>query len=252
MQWFQDEKIKHRVIGLAVLMSIALIFVPAMVKKSNQRLDRNMNLTLNLPPKPKYPTVEAVKPQVLFQAVKVAQLKLPEVTDNPKPLTVSRAESLSGQTMATRSMIQKTPVMPSTVMVAKADKPVQRPSVSTTTIKPENRPKTVQRVVAKVAMTRYAKPRVFASVHRPMMVKSAPNSEAFSVQVASFARQDNAVYLVRTLQQKGFRASYDQQGTQYRVLVGSLGQRQQAQSLKQQLASAAQLSGFIVQPRKVG
>lgn len=239
MQWFQDEKIKHRVIGLAVLMSIALIFVPAMVKKSNQRLDRNMSLTLNLPPKPKYPTVESSKPQALFQTVKVAHVVLPEVADTPKTVTVARAESLSGQTMATRSIIQKSPVMPSAVLVARADKPVQSMPVSVlpTTTKSENHSKTAQRTVAP------AKPRVLA---RSMLVQSTPNSAVFSVQVASFAQQDNAVYLVRTLQQKGFKASYDKQGSQYRVLVGALEHRQDAQYLQQQLASSAQLSGFIV------
>ena len=39
MKWFADDKIKHRIIGLAVLLSIALVFIPAMVKKSNQHLD---------------------------------------------------------------------------------------------------------------------------------------------------------------------------------------------------------------------
>ncbi len=260
MQWFQDEKIKHRVIGLAVLMSIALVFVPAMVKKSNQRLDRNMNLSLNLPPKPAFPNVAAVKPQVLFKTVKVAQVIIPEVVDNKKTVTVARAESLSGQTMATRSIIQKTPAMQSAVAIAKADKPVQRAAVSSpvlTTIKPKNLSKPVQRalipvkpsVVAKAANHYNANPRLLASAKSPTVVKSSLKTDIFSVQVASFARQDNALYLVHTLQQKGFKASYDKQGSQYRVLVGTLGERNDAKYLQHKLASAAQLTGFIV---KVG
>ena len=260
MQWFQDEKIKHRVIGLAVLMSIALVFVPAMVKKSNQRLDRNMNLSLNLPPKPAFPSVAAVKPQVLFKTLKVAQVNLTEVTDNKRTTTIARAESLSGQTMATRSIIQKTPAMPSTVVIAKADKPVQRTKVSiplATMIKPKNIPKPIQRavvpvkpsVVARAANHRNAHPRLLASAQRPAGVKSPRKKETFSVQVASFERQDNALYLVHTLVKNGFKASYDKQGIKYRVLVGELGQRDDAKNLQQKLASAAQLSGFIV---KVG
>lgn len=257
MQLFQDEKIKHRIIGLAVLMSVALVFVPAMVKKSNQRLDRSMNLSLNLPPKPTFPKVAAVKPQELFKTVKVAQVVIPEVVDNKKTVTAARAESLSGQTMATRSIIQKTPVMHSAVVIAKADKPVQRTAVSSHVVitnKSKNIPKPVQRVaapikpaiVANATKHRNANARLLVSAQPTTVVKSSLKTNVFSVQVASFARQDNALYLVHSLQKKGFKASYDIQGSQYRVLVGQLGQRNDAKYLQQKLASSAQLTGFIV------
>lgn len=254
MQWFQDEKMKHRVIGIAVLMSIALIVVPAMVKKSNQRLDRNLNLTLNLPPKPKYPAVQAPKPETLFKEMKVAQVKLQGITENQRPITVSKAESLSGQTMATRSVIQKSPMLPHTVVVAKVDKPIkrvvnQKPLVNTRITAAQRVVPVKPTVVAKAAMIQPKQQRVVAIVKHTAPVKRLPKSEIFAVQVASFAREDNAVSLVRSLQQKGFKASYDRQGVQYRVLVGELGQRHEAKYLQQRLASAAQLSGFIV---KVG
>jgi DedD protein len=133
-------------------------------------------------------------------------------------------------------MIQKTPVMASTV--AKLDKPVQRVVASA---KPS--------IVSKVTNHPSATQRVLASAQKPTVAKSSPKTDVFSVQVASFARQDNALFLVHTLQQKGFKATYDKQGSQYRVLVGELGQRDEARYLQQKLASTTQLTGFIV---KVG
>ena len=254
MQWFQDEKFKHRMIGLAVLLSIALVFVPAMVKKSNQRLDRNMNLSLKLPPKPDFPNVVAVKPQVLFKTIKVAQVNIPEVKNtHTQKVTLARAESLSGQTMATRSIIQKTPVMPTAI--AKVDKAVQRVAL---TNQPKNSVKPGPKVLASVkgaGITTALNQRTVSQRKQtiaqlaPPIKKSGVKSDVFAVQVASFSSQNNALFLVRSLQQKGFKAALDKQGSQYRVLVGELGQRHEAKNLQDKLTRTAQLTGFIV---KVG
>lgn len=254
MQWFQGEKIKHRMIGLAVLLSIALVFVPAMVKKSNQRLDRNMNLSLKLPPKPDFPNVAAVKPQVLFKTIKVAQVVIPEVKNNhTQNVILARAESLSGQTMATRSIIQKPPVM--TTAVAKVEKAAQRVAV---TNQSKNSVKSEQRMLVSAKGAGIAKAINQRTVSQrkqtmaqlaPTITKSAVKSGVFAVQVASFSSQNNALFLVHSLQQKGFKATLDKQGSQYRVLVGELGQRHEAKNLQNKLTHTAQLTGFIV---KVG
>jgi len=217
MKWFTDDKIKHRVIGLAVLMSIALVFIPAMVKKSNQRLDEKMNLSVRMPPKPSSTQVVAEKPKELFKALTVAHVVLPQVVENKSAIKIARAESLSGQTMATRTVIQKAPVI-------------------------ANNPNKVNKSVPNLA-----------SVKLPLAVKIATQmktvkQDMFSVQLASFARQDNALSLIQQLYKKGFKASYDKRGGQYRVLVGQL-QLDQAKNLQKKLANVTQLNGFLV---KVG
>lgn len=217
MQWIIEEKVKHRIIGVAVLLSIVIVLLPAMVKKSNQRLDQNMNLSLHLPPKPTFPIVSAVKPKVLFEAVKVATVVIPEVHETAPSKTLAHAESLSGNTMATRTQIQKVPVLASRARVSAPQKPV--------------------RVVA------MAKPRpIIKKAVQPIQKKT----NQFFVQVASFTQQKNALTLVQRLRLKGFKASFDKQGGQYRVLVGQLNEREQALNLKKQLMNTAQLSGFIV------
>lgn len=214
MNWLTDDKVKHRIIGFAVLLSIALVFIPAMVKKSNQRLDEKMNLSVRMPEKPEFAAVEAAKPKELFKTIKVAHVVLPPVVETRSAVKIARAESLSGQTMANRTIIQKTPVLASNT------KRINKPAP------------------------------ILAAVKLPPVATkiNAVKRDVFSVQLASFARQDNAQSLVQQLHKKGFKASYDRQGSQYRVLVGQL-QLDQAKNLQKKLASATQLTGFLV---KVG
>lgn len=218
MQWIKDDKVKHRVIGLAVLLSFAVVFIPAMVKKSNQQLDRKMYVALHLPPKPNFPNVKAVRPTVLLESVKVAHVVIPSVNENHDKVEIARAESLSGNTIATKSILQKAPTLASNKN--NANKPAPVVALAT----PYN-------VVKKVNLSAELK------------------KELFSVQVASFTQKANAQTLVEHLQHQGFKASYEKQGTQYRVLVGQLEELGKAKNLQKQLATDIQMKGFIV---KVG
>lgn len=222
MQWLSDEKIKHRVVGLAVLLSIAIVVLPAMIKKSNQRLDEKMNLSIQVPPKPAFPEVAAVRPKILFESVKVAHVVIPKpsVVENKDSLKIARADSLSGKTMATRSLIQKAPVLAKKAVMTNTKKS-QQLAISTKSIPSK------------------------ALVSKIIEQKSG----VFSVQVASFSQQVNALTLVQQLNKKGFKASYDRQGSLYRVLVGQPAQLEQAKNLQRKLVSETQMTGFIV---KVG
>ncbi len=52
MKFMISERIKHRITGLIVILSVIAIFVPAMIKKSNQRPEEKVSLSIHLPPKP--------------------------------------------------------------------------------------------------------------------------------------------------------------------------------------------------------
>ena len=216
MQWLKDEKIKHRIVGLAVLLSIVIVVLPAMIKKSNQRLDQNMSLSIQVPPKPTFPDVAAVKPTILFKSVKVAHIVIAPVPENKNDNKIAPATSLSGKTMASRSILQKAPILA---------KNTQHATVS--------QPKEIAQI---------------KSAPRPTKIIEQ-KSGVFSVQLASFSQQVNAQSLVQSLNKKGFHASYDKQGNLYRVLVGQLSQLEQAKMLQKQLISQIQMTGFIV---KVG
>jgi DedD protein len=220
MQWLKDEKIKHRIVGLAVLLSIVIVVLPAMIKKSNQRLDQNMNLSIQVPPKPSFPDVAAVKPTILFKSVKVAHIVIAPVAENKNDNKIAPAASLSGKTMASRSLLQKAPILAKNTNHATVSHPKE--------------------IAANVKQTKL-EPRSTKIIEQ--------KSGVFSVQLASFSQQVNAQSLVQSLNRKGFHASYDKQGNLYRVLVGQLSQLEQAKTLQKQLISQTQMTGFIV---KVG
>jgi DedD protein len=208
MQWLKDEKLKHRIVGVAVLVAICIVIFPAMIKKSNQRLDEKMDYAVHLPPKPDFPDVDATKSTTLFKSTKVAQVTLPDVVEKNNTVTVSRAEPLSNQRAENPSILQKMPVL------ASHGKPLPPSS--------------------KVANV--------TAVKLPVPQKTA----VFAVQIASFSSQGNALSLVRDLNKQGFTASFDKQGKLFRVLVGQVPQLDQAKQLQEKLASSTQLSGFIV------
>ena len=240
MQWFQDEKNKHRLIGIAVLLSMVLVILPAMVKKSSQQLDKKMNLSIHVPPKPTFPTVVAMKPKVLFKTIKVAHVVVPDVVVNKNTTQVAHAQSLSGQTMATRTIVQKVPVLGQ-----KSPEPYKILTgipVRLTKAEPTNLKKVLpsQKTITPIKA---------ASLQKNIVNIMQPKTDKFSVQVASFTQQNNAESLVNKLNKKGFNASYDKKSGLYRVLVGQVMQLDQAKNLQKQLTSTTQLTGFIV---KVG
>src|SRR5262245_61755469 len=90
-----DEKVKHRLIGLAVILSIGAIFAPAIVKKSNQRFDGNVNVSVELPPKPLPPKIAMPDEKAMFGTVKVAHVKWPVKPDEQKLIKIAKAEPLT-------------------------------------------------------------------------------------------------------------------------------------------------------------
>lgn len=231
MQWLADEKVKHRVIGLAVLLSIAIVFIPAMVKKSNQRLDKKMNFSINMPDKPKFPEVAAEKPKAMFNEVKVAHVVIKEVDSKKNVLKVADVRSLSGELLAMQTSLP-TIITKENTVIAKSNVLKEQQKIKQVIVS-QSKPKAV--VGVKQILTQ-----VLAKKEKGL------KSEIFSVQLAAFLQEQNAATLVQILKQKGYKASYDRRGKLYRVLVGTMNQREQAKNLQKDLNNKTQLSGFIV------
>ena len=232
MKFVMNEHIKHRLTGLVVIISIAIIFLPAMMKKSNQRFEENMHVSLKLPAKPVPPKVAIPNQQTLFKTVKVAHVDVPKIAQEDHPAQIAKAESLS--TKVTRA-----------TELAKAElaKPIE-------VIKPVT--------IAKVA------PVVVKAPIRPSAMKVGPaaapvkntvalKKETYAIQLASFSQQSNAESLVSRLRSKGYVASFNKangkQGEFFKDVVGQLNQREDALILQKKLADNMQLKGFIVKER---
>lgn len=226
MKLILDERAKHRIIGLAVFVSICAIFIPALMKKSSERFERNISLSIALPPEPVLPAVSPPNKSALFEKVKVAQVTVPSVNSELKPVsTLAKAKSLKPETPEVKIELAKVPDL---------KQPKVRPVA----------------LLKKVALPKTQKT-------NSLPLPQAKAKAFYSVQLAYFSRQKNAESLVHQLKAKGYQASYKKvmhkkDGVFYRVLVGAVPEKKQAVVLKDKLAQVVQLKGIVVNPREVG
>lgn len=228
-----DERTKHRLTGLIVLLAIAIIFLPAMLKKSNQRLTENIHVSVQLPPKPALPKVAMNEEKAVFKSVKM----------NKKP--VAEPESQAGS-------LSDAQVPPVHLKI-----PKESPKLSSQSLPPKKNVSlsSSQGLVPSQAIA--SSPRANLAVDKPSSPKlSPPNfpsalSEAYTVQLASFSVQKNAQKLVRQLQQQGYKARYQAVATKngpavFKVTVGQLEDPADAKRLQRKLSETTKLQGFIV------
>ncbi|MCC5015918.1 MULTISPECIES: SPOR domain-containing protein [unclassified Legionella] len=240
MKLVLDERVKHRIIGLAVILSIGAIFAPAIVKKSNQRFDGNVNVSVQLPPKPLPPKVAMPDEKAMFGTVKVAHVELPALPDEKTIVKVAKAEPLSPMNDVRMPVVAKANVDTPSLPKAKTT-PVSKPTVAKMAAKkvvkniPQPKAKVVAKINKKVA---------------PVTVKASVKGR-YAVQLATFSQQRNADTLVSKLRGKGYKATYNKitttDGTVYKVIVGHTDRKEQARILQKQLASVMQINGFIVE-----
>jgi DedD protein len=219
MKFVMDERIKHRLTGLVVILSIAAIFLPAVMKKSNQRFEENVSFSVRLPAKPLAPAVAITDEKTVFQSVKVARVDVPASVE-AKPAQIARAEPIS-----IKSAVPAAPV----IAVEK------KPSLASARI---------ESVIAPAVHAAIA-PKKLANT-----VVGAVKKEVYAVQLASFTKRNNAMSLVALLRSKGYAATYNKangkQGLYYKVIVGQLNQRHEALSLQKKLSDSMRLNGFII------
>ncbi|MDF1678603.1 MAG: SPOR domain-containing protein [Legionellaceae bacterium] len=233
MNFAIDERTKHRITGLVVIMAVAIIFVPAMLKKSNQRLEENIHLSVQLPPKPIAPKVAVTEAETVFETVKVEKMPL-SVSVEPTPASqIARIENLTPKPNANPiADVAINPIDTPTKKVARKAPKADKTSASNA--KP-----------ASPVFVKAEKPALF----HPKPVLAQP-TEAYAVQLAAFSVEQNAEKLVARLRDQGYKAQYQtvasDTGLSYKVTVGQLDDRTDARLLKQKLNKSTQLEGFIV------
>jgi DedD protein len=250
MKFVMDERLKHRLVGLAVVISLAVIFVPAVVKKSTQRFDGKNITTVKLPLKPAMPKIALPEEQAMFKRVKVAHVEIPAF-EQKTPATIAKAQSLSDMNEVKPSIIvaANAPVIPA-VITNKATPPVV--PKDTVNVNKETGLVTAKltKALAKtsVASVVNTKQKVARAVTKSKVLTLPKNN--YSVQLAYFSKESNAVSLINKLKGNGYKAYYikvnSKKGQVYKVLVGNTNEKQQAMNLQKQLASSMQLKGFVV------
>ncbi|MDP3559451.1 MAG: SPOR domain-containing protein [Legionellaceae bacterium] len=212
-----EERLKHRIMGFAVILSVAIILTPAIIKKSNQRIEHMMHVSVHLPEKPLMVEATPIREAALFQKIEKSHTVVPDGSSGKAISILTKAEPLAPSTALTGTT--------KPTILALADESDWN-NVATTT----------DHIVQKQSVSQSA---LKTSV-KPV----------YALQVASFSKLENAAHLVGVLQKEGYAAQYQitsgAQGKIYRVLVGASPQREEILRVQKRLASAMQLRGFIV------
>lgn len=232
MKFVLDDKRKHQLVGLVVIISIAVVLMPAMIKKTNSSLDDTINLSVRLPANPHQPVVHSPKQADMFESVKVAQVDL---SDEMVPEKIKLAHTAKAVPI---KKIQSAVKSPSTMPVAKKQTTYQAANS-------QNKSSSKELVTQKKPIK--GRKIIATSHHKPV---GALKKHQYAVQIASFAVENNAKSLVKRLHQKGYKASYNKnvnkRGPLYKVIVGSVDKKEEAAHLQKQLVESLHLKGLII------
>ncbi|MBA2652620.1 MAG: SPOR domain-containing protein [Tatlockia sp.] len=259
MKLVMDERVKHRLIGLAVIISIGAIFAPAIMKKSSQRIDGSTSITIQLPQKPAQPEIDMVEKREMFDATKVAHVEQSNLRENELPLPgLAKADSYGDEDFKSKQvkLVGQALALTDDDSLAPADN-MKRAGVDGDGSKVALANKVAGGIRFSPATP--VKPKIVAKnnkitnqIAKPMpqkLIKTAV-TKSYSIQLATFTQQRNADLLVAKLKAKGYKGTVSKfkstEGMLYKVLVGQVNKREKAQLLQNQIASALQIKGFIV------
>ena len=242
-----DERVKHRIMGLVVLISVAAIFIPALIKKSNHYLDQSVNISIRLPAKPSAPKVAVINEKQLFKLVKPEIVSMPKVEAPIVTNQIAKAEPI-----ITKSVIPKAPIINNVPVsnIANNEPIVKKAQI----INDENKSTKVNQIAIqskKAAAIIVASEKLPNVTSKKIKKNIAVKNEIYAVQLGTFVQQANAKSLVIKLRSRGYAASYDKfTGAKnidyYKVTVGELNQKDEALTLKNKLALSMQIEGIIV------
>lgn len=237
MKLVLDEKLKHRLIGLAVVISLAAIFAPAVMRKSSQRLEHNFSANVQLPPKPIAPNVVVTDEKDVFKTIKVARVDIPSVSHESHLPELAKAQSIKAVRSDVASQVAAIEPQLKPVQVALEDSkstPIQKALPTST----------------KQAIAHVVDKKLKEVTKTQKITKATPAKDVYSVQLGSLSRLSNAQSLVNRLKAKGYKANLvkiaSRNGVVYKVYAGQLPHKEEALRLKTQIASVMQLNGFVV------
>ena len=200
---------KQRLIGAAVLLALGVIFIPMILDGTGNPVLRK------IPPIPQ--ALDAVDPHTLvIPTAPPVQEHVPVVVQKPaKPVATEPAKK--PETKLATSKPKTSPEVPQKSPPAKtpqATKPAKQPSTAIAT------------------------------------AASPEKISAWTVQVGSFNTSQKALKLRSTLRSKGFKAYVDKTSKQkkiyYRVRVGPVLNRKDADKLLKKLKKTGQTSAYVV------
>ncbi len=240
-----SERLKQRLVGIAVLVALAVIFIPVLF---NLQPSRPLDTTSQIPAAPDIKPAAIDKPMAPEVAGEVPDQE--QVFDSPEDewdAALAAEEALHVAEVAALAEEQaKLAPKPEPEAAAKpAPKPEPALKPEPKVVKPE--PKPAPKPAAKVEPPRQqvvAKPKV-----EPKLAQSGL-PESWVIQVISYREQPKAMSLAAKLQQAGIKG-YQQPGNSagspvYRVYVGPFVLRQTAEAEKRRIDSLFKVNALIL------
>ena len=209
-----EQKAKQRLIGAVVLVALAVIFIPMMLKGPVDR--GTVNVPIEIPPRPNMP----VSGQTPAEGDRMAQ-------QTPTPVYGENATAPADNTPSTQDSATETDETPGPTKPEPAAAPAQQPVSS-------------------------AKPTESAPTRKsePVATKTPPELAEWAVQVGSFRNKPNALGLRDQLRKKGYDAYVDEVKLDgkplYRLRVGPVAKRPKAEELAHKLKSEEKMNALVV------
>ena len=213
----EPVRIKQRVIGAIVLVSLGVIFIP-MLLNSERSLDDGMPVFgSNIPSKPAY----------------ISQKSDDTITPSSGAIIIKSQADFDSRTIVD----EHTPKLKddSVASFAEVDKPNKVTEKSKTPTK------------KKIVKTTTTEKKIITAKRVPAAKTTA---KAWAIQVGSFSERKNAFSLRNKLRKKQFTAFVESvktaKGNIYRVRVGPEVQRAQAEKTQKRLVKELKISGLVV------
>jgi DedD protein len=200
-----DPRLKQRLIGAAVLLALAVIFLPMLLDGGGR--DADVTLREAIPPEPEFPRPEMVAPLAL------------DAPPEPEPAETRPPTRTEARSVPAPEVLPERPVSP----------PAQPAPDPTPQAAPSPAPEP-------------------APVSPPREAAASPGG--FAVQVGSFGEEANALAERDRLRGAGFTAFVEPAHAQgrafYRVKVGPVSERSEAERLRDRIRGQMQLQGIVV------
>ena len=239
-----EQRLKQRLVGAAVLVSLAVVFVPILLDVPERtREDVSVTSITEIPDRPN----SRIEPSV------ITTLELPETPRLDAEVERERNRQASGASTEDHDVRAEVPARVSISATAEesGDAPAvvptspEVPASASTSVRPE-------RTEAPVtgASVPAARPPDDASGQQHVPVAPATVTEGWIVQLGSFRKVENARALSKRLRAKGYPAFVESgtsaRGELSRVFVGPMLDRGQAKDSAAKLRRETQLEGIVM------
>lgn len=218
-----EQRVKQRLIGAVILVALGVIFIPMLLKGPVER-DR-LGVPVEIPPRPQVaPVPDIPKADTLYEPAPGQQL--PESPPSVNAPTANAAVEARGSAAA----------------------PTDPPRASTSALKsavPEKSAGEDERTVVRNDNATASQTNT-----SPSAAAGEASASAWAVQAGSFQDRDNAWALRQELRKGGFSAYVEQaryaQKPLFRVRIGPVADRGEAEQLAAQLHEARGIEGLVV------